>query len=67
VALIFEEQKMKSAFQPQPKKQSTPGERLPYETPAIIHENYITTRAGSPIGFARDGDPAVDPADLFGE
>jgi len=37
-----------------------------YETPAIIYDGMISTRAGSPLG----GEPSnnadgVDPADLF--
>jgi hypothetical protein len=36
-----------------------------YETPQIIFEGEITTRAGSPL-FGPDGDNAVDPSDLFG-
>jgi hypothetical protein len=34
-----------------------------YETPAIVYEGVITTRAGTPEG---DGSEAVDPAELFG-
>ncbi len=38
---------------------------LPYETPAVIYEGVITTRAGSPVGGG-DSEKGVDPADLFG-
>jgi len=42
-----------------------PNEQYIYETPAIIYEGIITTRAGS--GLPGGGDPdSVDPADLFG-
>ena len=42
-------------------------ERLPYETPAIIYEGLITTRAGSPPGGgAPDPGEGLDPVDLFG-
>ena len=40
-------------------------DRIPYESPAIIYEGEITTRAGSPPGPGFE-DPGVDPADLFG-
>jgi hypothetical protein len=51
---------------PAPKKEKQVSEeRLTYETPAIIHEGTISTRAGSPIDGAGD-DPGIDPADLFG-
>lgn len=43
------------------------GQRLRYETPAVIYESVITTRAGSPLSITDDPDPSgVDPADLFG-
>jgi hypothetical protein len=47
------------------KEQQVSEERLTYETPAIIHEGTISTRAGSPFGNPGD-DPGIDPADLFG-
>ena len=40
--------------------------KLAYQSPAIIYEGMITTRAGSPIGFGGDGEDSVDPANLFG-
>ncbi|MCA9971496.1 MAG: hypothetical protein KC425_14830 [Anaerolineales bacterium] len=40
-------------------------QRSTYETPAIIFETVITTRAGSPISIDPNPD-GVDPADLFG-
>jgi hypothetical protein len=54
---------MKTMKQDQSKKQSA-RERNIYESPAIIHESLITTRAGSPI--EPGSSPGVDPADLFG-
>ncbi len=39
-------------------------ERAPYETPAVIYEGLISTRAGTTVLNSDDGD--VDPADLFG-
>jgi len=45
------------------KKQQASEEKLIYETPAIIHESSISTRAGTPI---EPDDAAIDPADLFG-
>jgi hypothetical protein len=59
---------MKPVSEAQPQKEQPAGERLPYETPAIIHENRITTRAGTPIEPESGGvnDSGVDPADLFG-
>jgi hypothetical protein len=35
-----------------------------YESPAIVYESLITTRAGTP--FIVPDDNQVDPADLFG-
>lgn len=41
------------------------GQKLPYESPAIIYEGELTTRAGSKIpGGELDYD--VDPEKLFG-
>ncbi len=37
-----------------------------YEAPAVIYEGLITTRAGTVISGPVNGDPSVDPADLFG-
>lgn len=54
---------MKAMKQNQSKEQNK-SKRNPYESPAIIHESLITTRAGSPI--VPDSNPGVDPADLFG-
>jgi hypothetical protein len=34
--------------------------RQAYETPAIVHELKLETRAGSPLG----GDPLIDPLGL---
>jgi hypothetical protein len=39
-------------------------EALTYETPAIIFEGTISTRAGSPLGNPAGVDD-IDPADLF--
>lgn len=39
-------------------------ERSPYETPAVIYEGLISTRAGTTV-LNGDGNIA-DPADLFG-
>ncbi len=39
-------------------------ERAPYETPAVIYEGLISTRAGTTV--LNVGDGAADPADLFG-
>ena len=47
------------------KRPDKTGDTLPYESPAIIYEGLITTRAGTPTGGA-ESDNAVDPADLFG-
>jgi len=46
-------------------KNVNPNEQYIYETPAIIYEGMITTRAGSALPGGEGGD-AVDPADLFG-
>jgi hypothetical protein len=35
-----------------------------YETPTVIYEGTITTRAGTPLGGGDEN--VVDPADLFG-
>ena len=40
-------------------------ERKPYERPAIIYQDVLHTRAGSPLG-APDADP-FDPANIFGD
>lgn len=42
--------------------------RIPYETPAVIYEGVISTRAGSPPNRfpGGSGGDGVDPADLFG-
>ena len=59
---------MKSLPKPQPKAEEVEQKvkRAAYETPAIVYEGFITTRAGSPIN--RGGaDPSADPADLFGD
>jgi len=37
-----------------------------YETPAVIYDGLISTRAGSPLGSKTgSGADGVDPADLF--
>jgi hypothetical protein len=42
-------------------------EKKPYEPPAIVHEGVVSTRTGSPPNLTgEDGEPGVDPADLFG-
>ena len=41
--------------------------REPYETPAIIYEGLITTRAGSPNRSPSDGSESVDPSEIFGD
>lgn len=56
---------MKITKQPKQNKQQSPEERLVYESPAVIHESLITTRAGTAFDSYQDND-AVDPADLFG-
>jgi len=38
--------------------------RAEYETPAIIYEDSITTRAGSPLGNP-SGVDGINPDDLF--
>jgi hypothetical protein len=53
---------MKTTNEPKQKEQQPQQESLPYETPAVIHESLITTRAGTPAPF----DDNLDPADLFG-
>lgn len=51
-------------MKPESAKQKTV-ERRPYETPAIIYEGELTTRAGS--NFPNSGiEYDVDPAKLFG-
>lgn len=43
---------------------TTSDNQCTYETPAIIYEGVITTRAGSPVN---DPDKSgIDPADIFG-
>lgn len=42
-----------------------PEERIEYESPAIIYESVISTRAGSPLSNPTGVDD-IDPADLFG-
>ena len=37
-------------------------EKKLYQAPAVIFENEITTRAGSPTGLDPNG---IDPSDLF--
>jgi len=39
-------------------------QRTIYETPAIVYEGLISTRAGSPLGNPAGSD-GIDPADLF--
>jgi hypothetical protein len=56
---------MKTTNEPKQKEQPSQKDSLPYETPAVIHESLITTRAGTPFGNP-DDDANVDPADLFG-
>lgn len=41
-------------------------QQKPYESPRIIYESQITTRAGSPLSNPSSVDD-IDPADLFGE
>lgn len=41
--------------------------KVKYEKPKVIYETIITTRAGSPLSTGEDYNPAVDPANLFGE
>jgi len=39
-----------------------------YQSPAVIYEGTISTRAGSPIGpIAPSDERGVDPVDLFGD
>ncbi|MBK9052465.1 MAG: hypothetical protein IPL78_16610 [Chloroflexi bacterium] len=39
-----------------------------YQSPAVIYEGTISTRAGSPIGpISPSDDRAIDPVDLFGD
>lgn len=49
-----------------PENRST--DRAPYESPAIVYEGLITTRAGTPdpgsVGDAA-GDAGIDAADIF--
>jgi hypothetical protein len=40
-------------------------ERAPYESPAIIYEGLITTRAASRTSPDRGPDGSIDPADIF--
>jgi hypothetical protein len=46
--------------------QQDKNEVKPYESPRIIYESQITTRAGSPLSNT-NGIDDIDPADLFGE
>ncbi len=55
---------MRTTIQNQSTKRRDTDKREAYETPAIIHESLITTRAGTPI--EPGSNPGVDPADLFG-
>ncbi|GAB4268747.1 MAG: hypothetical protein Kow0080_11930 [Candidatus Promineifilaceae bacterium] len=58
---MYNQEKLKK--QDETKKEA---KKLPYASPAIIHESEITTRAGSPTGSGSN--PAgYDPADLFGK
>lgn len=41
-------------------------QRTVYETPAIVYEGMISTRAGSPLSNP-SGSDGIDPADLFGD
>ena len=45
------------------KKKQT--DRAPYETPAIIYEGLITTRAASRTDPDNGPDGSLDPADIF--
>ncbi len=58
---------MKSTVKDNTQNNSAPVKKA-YQTPAIIHEGQITTRAGSPISIGTDSSSTdVDPADLFGD
>lgn len=48
-------------------EQDTINKCVSYETPAVIYEGFISTRAGSPLGKPSNNPAGVDPADLFGE
>ena len=54
---------MKKKASPQSEKNKTRPEREPYEAPAIIYEDLITTRSQSKVGPFSDTD--VDPANIF--
>jgi hypothetical protein len=45
-------------------KQTNEQQRQAYESPCIIYESKITTRAGSPLSNPSGVDD-IDPADLF--
>ncbi|MCP4426251.1 MAG: hypothetical protein GY803_17305 [Chloroflexi bacterium] len=47
-------------------KQTKESNQKAYETPQIIYESQLTTRAGSPLSNPSSVDD-IDPADLFGE
>ena len=47
-------------------KQNNEPQPQAYETPRIIYESQISTRAGSPLSNP-SGVNDIDPADLFGE
>jgi hypothetical protein len=47
------------------KQENAEEKRAVYETPAIVYEGLISTRAGSPLIVPDDGE-GIDPSDLFG-
>jgi hypothetical protein len=47
-----------------PEKEQLEEPRAEYESPAIVYEDKISTRAGSPLGNP-SGSDGIDPADLF--
>lgn len=47
--------------------ENTDNRRPTYETPAIVYEGVISTRAGSPLFHDSDLEDGVDPADLFND
>jgi len=49
---------------PQSKRDKVSKERAPYETPAIIYEGLISTRAGSTVPLSPSD---ADPASVFSD
>lgn len=54
---------MSKEIMDQPASSNDSTVRAPYETPAIVYEGLITTRAGT--GQSAPNDSGVDAADIF--